>query len=284
MQAAPAESEAPRRADDRRPGSDDRAAGLHQERRSSSGERRKPPEINAVKRLAASPASFVLALVVTACSGFPPELVDTLGGDGPRALDRETVIAGLKEALEVGSERTVERTAVVDGYLANELIRIVMPRELESMARSLRRIGLGHQVDELEEGMNRAAERAAGEAREVLWREIRALTFDDAMEILNGGPTAATDHFRTRTRAEIRARFHPIVVEKMAEVGLSRLYRELADHYNRLPLLTRPAVDLDEYVTDEALAGLFLVLGEEERRIREDPIARTTELLRRVFG
>ena len=152
------------------------------------------------------------------------------------------------------------------------------------MGRTLRRLGLGRQVDELEVAMNRAAEEAAGEAREVLVRAVTSLTFDDAMRILDGGSTAATDFLRARTGEEIRSRFHPIVVAKMDQVGLSRLYRQLAAEYNRLPLVSRPAVDLDDYVTDEALDGLFTVLGEEEKRIREDPLARTTELLRRVFG
>jgi hypothetical protein len=211
-------------------------------------------------------------------------LLEPVGAPTGGPLDRETIVAGLREALRVGSERTVERTAAIDGFLANELIRIAIPDELESMARTLRKIGFDRQLDELETAMNRAAEQAAGEAREVLWREIRDLRFEDAVQILRGGPTAATDHFQARTAEEIRERFQPIVANKMERVGLSRLYADLADRYNRLPLVSRPAIDLDEYVTDQALAGLFTVLGEEEAKIRADPLARTTELLRRVFS
>jgi hypothetical protein len=199
-------------------------------------------------------------------------------------LDRETVVAGLREALRIGSERTVERTAIVDGFLGNALIRIAIPEDLDKMASTLRKIGLGRQVDKLEVAMNRAAEEAAGEAREVFWDEIRSLTIPDAMGILGGGPTAATDFLYQRTSGEIRERFQPIVVDKIEEVGLARLYSDLADDYNKLPFVSRPAIDLGEYVTDEALDGLFTVLGEEEARIREDPIARTTELLKKVFG
>lgn len=216
------------------------------------------------------------------CSGIPADLIEAVAApDGE--LDEETVIAGLEEALRIGSRRAVDRTAVIDGYLANELIRIHLEGDLERMGRALRQIGLGRQVDELEVAMNRAAEGAAGEAREVLVDAVSTLTFDDATAILRGHSTAATDWLRGRSESEIRARFRPIVVAKMDEVGLSRLYRQLADAYNRLPV-SRPAVDLDEYVTDEALDGLFLVLGEEEEKIRQDPRARTTELLRRVFG
>lgn len=224
-----------------------------------------------------------MLLLNLACAGMAIE--DLLPpSQGDRALDRETIVAGLKEALRVGTGRAIDRTAVVDGFLGNQLIRILMPEELESMARTLRRIGLGSQVDELEIGMNRAAEKAAGEVREIFWREIQALTIEEAVEILRGGPTAATDHFRQRTGDELRRRFHPIVVARMEEVGLSRLYGELAERYNRLPLGQRPALDLEEYVTAHALDGVFTILGEEEARIRADPLARTTELLRRVFG
>lgn len=222
------------------------------------------------------------ALILASCSGLPPELLEAVTAPSGE-LDEETVIAGLREALRVGSERTVDRTAAFDGFLANELIRIHLEGDLERMGRTLRRLGLGRRVDEFEVQMNRAAEKAAGEARLVLTRAVTGLTFEDAMGILRGPETAATDFLHAETSTEIRARFHPIVVDKMDEVGLTALYRELADHYNRLPV-SRPAVDLDDYVTDRALDGLFTVLGEEERKIREDPLARTTELLRRVFG
>ena len=225
-----------------------------------------------------------LLLVTSSCSSAALDDLLAAAGVPDRALDRETVVAGLREALEVGSDRTVERTSAVDGFLADELIRIAIPPELQAMTDALRTLGLGRRVDDLEVGMNRAAEGAAGEAREILWSEIRELTIPDAMAILGGGPTAATEHLRERTEARIRARFRPIVVSKMDEVGLARLYADLAERYNRLPLVSRPALDLDAYVTDRALSGLFTVLGNEERRIREDPVARTTELLRRVFG
>ena len=228
---------------------------------------------------------LVAVLTVSGCSGLSLDLLEEIAGEGSaQEIDRETVVAGLREALRVGSDRAVERTSAIDGFLANELIRIVPPEELDSMADALRRLGMGQKVDELEVAMNRAAERAASEAREVLWEEIRALTLSEAVEILHGGDTAATEHFRERSGEELYRRFQPIVVAKMDDVGLARRYGELAEAYNRLPLVKNPAPDLDEYVTNEALSGLFAVLGEEERKIRRDPLARTTALLRRVFG
>jgi hypothetical protein len=192
--------------------------------------------------------------------------------------------AGLKEALEVGTRNAVERTSSADGYLGNPLIRIALPDSLQTMAKGLRAVGLGAQVDELEVGMNRAAERASGEAVDVFWQGIRKMTFSDAMGILNGGETAATEYFDRTTRDALRARFEPIVASKMNEVGLVRTYDDLAARYAALPFTEKPSLDLRGYVTGKALDGLFTVLGEEERKIRTDPAARVTPLLKQVFG
>lgn len=230
---------------------------------------------------------FVLLLFALGCATLSEDLADILKAEssGEGALDEATVIAGIREALRVGTENTVLSTSRLDGYLGNQLIKIVIPEQLESMASTLRQVGLGSQVDELEVGMNRAAEMAAAEARGVFWDAITGMTVSDAFGILNGGDNAATEYFRGRTQTALRSRFHPIIQEKMDEVGLSRLYTTVADTYNSLPMAgTSPLIDLDEYVTDRALAGLFTVLAQEEQKIRRDPLARTTDLLRRVFG
>jgi len=198
--------------------------------------------------------------------------------------DEQTVAAGLKEALRVGAERTVAATSKTDGFLANQLIHIALPEQFNQMARTLRKVGLGSQVDALETGMNRAAERAAGEAKGVFWDAITQMTMVDAYHILNGGESAATGYFRERTADRLRSRFHPIVAAKMQEVGLYQLSNQAISSYNALPFVTKPAVDLESYVTEKALDGLFKTLALEEKRIRQDPAARSTELLRRVFG
>jgi hypothetical protein len=204
------------------------------------------------------------------------------GQDAP--LDESTVAAGLKEALRVGTQRTVDSTSKLDGFLGNALIRIAMPSQFEGAAKTLRDVGLGAQVDKFELTMNRAAERASGEAVDVFWDTISRMTLADAFGILKGPETAATDYFRIHTEATLRERFRPIVQNKMSEVGLYQVYSELTDYYDKLPLATKPALDLDAYITDRTLSGLFTVLGQEESRIRQDPLARTTALLKRVFG
>ena len=238
-----------------------------------------------VKRLGS--LLLVVALVCAfGCASLQQDLAGVLGTDpatGP--LDERTVVAGLKEALRIGTGNTVAATSRVDGYLGNRLIRIALPEQLQSAAATLRTIGLGAQVEELETGMNRAAELAAGEAREIFVSAITAMTISDAFGILRGHETAATEYFRGRTGAALRQRFHPIVGQKIGEIGLSRVYARIADTYNSFaPAGSERLVDLDDYVTEKALDGLFTVLGQEERRIREDPLARTTDLLRRVFG
>jgi hypothetical protein len=230
---------------------------------------------------------LVLVIGACGCATLQEDLGDILDAGSGRggALDEPTVIAGIKEALRVGTQRTVLSTSQLDGFLGNQLIRIAVPDQLESVATALRQVGLGSQVDELEVGMNRAAERAAAEARDVFWNAITSMSVSDAFGILKGHDTAATEYFRDRTNSTLQARFHPIVQQKIDEVGLSRIYGRIEDTYNSLPLAgTPPLVDLDEYVTERALSGLFTVLAQEELKIRHDPLARTTDLLRRVFG
>jgi hypothetical protein len=201
-----------------------------------------------------------------------------------QGLDEGTIVAGLKEALEVGTTRAVESTSRQNGFNGNPLIRIPLPEELEQMASGLRTIGFGAQVDELELSMNRAAEKAAGEAGPVFWNAVKQMSFADANTILRGDETAATEYFRDRTSNELRRRFAPIVDQSMQEVGLARLYDDLVGRLAMLPLVPKPQLDLREYVTNGALGGLFTVLGQEEAKIRGDPAARTTALLQTVFG
>lgn len=237
------------------------------------------------RRAAGLWAALFAAATLLGCAGTGGglSLDDLLGGSGG-ALDEGTVAAGLKEALRVGTDRTVDRTGRMDGFFGNEIIRIVMPDELRTAASALRTVGMDRQVDEFELAMNRAAERAAGEAASVFVGAITSMTLDDAFAILNGGETAATDYFHAKTSDELRARFRPIVEQKMGEVGLYNSYNTLMDKYTSLPFVEKPVVDLDGYITERALGGLFTVLADEEKRIRDDPAARTTALLRKVFS
>lgn len=227
----------------------------------------------------------LLALLSFGCAGLEglpldPSLLPSAGG----TPDESTVIAGLRQALEVGAQRSVDQVGRADGYLGNPLIRIPVPESLENMTKGLRVLGFGAQVDELELGMNRAAESAAAEAVSVFWGAIRGMSISDGYGILRGGDTAATEYLKSRTSDTLRQRYQPIVSQAMDQVGLVSLYDDMVGRYQALPFTTAPALDIRQYVTDRALDGLFTVLGQEEQRIRENPAARSTELLQRVFG
>jgi len=222
----------------------------------------------------------VAAALWVACASSGGSMSDLLSG----ASGEGNVVAGLKQALEVGTRNAVALTSRTNGFLDNPLIRIRLPGALDKMASGLRVVGFGAQVDELEVAMNRAAEQAAGEATEVFWQGIRQMTFSDAVGILDGGDTAATEYFERTTRGTLRARFEPIVSQKMDTVGVVKSYDQLVGRYEAIPFTQKPSLDLRGYVTDKALDGLFAVLGQEERKIRTDPAARVTPLLRQVFG
>ena len=223
-----------------------------------------------------------LASVALGCAGGGG--LGSLGGLAGGAKSESTVVAGLKEALAVGTQNAVGITSREGGYLDNPLIRIGLPGGLDKLAKGLRAVGFGGQVDELELAMNRAAEQAAGEATDVFVGAIRQMTFSDALGILDGGDTAATEYFERTTRPELASRFEPIVAEKMGQVGVVQSYDALLARYRSIPFTQSPSLDIRSYVTDRALDGLFTVLGEQERKIRTDPAARTTALLKQVFG
>jgi len=226
---------------------------------------------------------LVLAMGCEALNtGIGDSVLGVLGGGGE--LNTGTIVAGLKEALRVGTERTVSVTSRPGGYLNNAGIRIPMPEKLQGMASALRKVGLGAKVDSFENKMNEAAELAAKEAGPVLVDAIRKMTIADAKNILSGTDTAATDYFRQATGETLKRRYQPLVTAQMNQLGAVRMYRDLETRYNSLPLVPKTSMSVEDYVTEEALDGLFSVLASEEQKIRADPAARTTELLRQVFG
>jgi hypothetical protein len=236
-------------------------------------------------RAIAAAALVLLAVTPAACAQMDEWLRRLpqfpLGGAAPGDA---RIGAALKQALEVGTGNAVNLTGRVDGFFANQAIKILMPENLRTLERGLRAVGYGRQVDELVLGMNRAAERAAPAARGIFLEAIGAMTFDDVRRVLDGPDTAATDYFRGRTTDRLTSAFAPVVEQAMGEVGVTRQYRDVLARAEAIPFLRLEAFDLDRYVVGKALDGLFHVLGEEERKIRTDPAARVTELLREVFG
>ncbi|HMO51882.1 MAG TPA: DUF4197 domain-containing protein [Kiritimatiellia bacterium] len=209
----------------------------------------------------------------------------TLNPDGMVASPSREIPAGIKEALIQGIDRGAASASAVDGFLKNDRIKIPLPPDARRVERTLRQMGLGSQVDKAVLTMNRAAEQAAAEAKPIFAQAIRRMTIQDAVAIVNGDQHAATSYLRNATNDELMERFLPIVDNALSKTDATRIYGDLARAFNAVPLTGR-SIDpnLNRYVTGKALDGLFHLVAEEEARIRADPLARTTALMRRVFA
>jgi hypothetical protein len=228
-------------------------------------------------------AAVLFVLVGPAGAQWDKLLKGLGGGEAGSGLSDAKIGAGLKEALQVATEKTVSLTGRTDGYFANQAIKILMPEKLRSFETGLRAVGYGGQIDELVLGMNRAAERAAPKARQIFLDAIGEMSFDDARKLLNGGDTAATEYFRGKTTPQLSTAFRPVVEQSMSQVGVSRQYKDLVGRFESIPFARSQAFDLDGYVVEKGLGGLFTVLGEQEKQIRTNPTARATDLLKEVF-
>ncbi|MGD8881303.1 MAG: DUF4197 domain-containing protein [Desulfobacterales bacterium] len=207
---------------------------------------------------------------------------EILGSKG--GLSNDEIIQGLKEALQVGTRNAVKLVSKPDGYYQNPDIKIPLPESVQKAEKLLIAVGYGEKVDSFELSMNRAAERAAPEAKSIFGNAIKQMTFDDAKKILNGRDNEATLYFEDKTSEQLRETFKPIVRDAMGEVGVTKSFQDLNAKAESMPFGKSLSFDLDQYVTDGALKGLFKMLAEEEKRIRTEPAARVTDLLKKVFA
>lgn len=233
-------------------------------------------------------AATLLLPSAAGAAGFLDDLTrELLPAVQGSSLDDSTVVKGLKEALATGTERAVKEVAKPDGYFGNQLIKILLPDKIQKVANVLGTLGYQSQVDDLVLSMNRAAEKAAPKAAGFFGDAIRQMSVEDAKGILSGGDRAATDFFEKKTRGKLFDAFKPSVAKSMEQVGTAKAYKNMIGQYEALPvsaLTGTQSLNLDDYVTNKALDGLFSMIGAEEKKIRTDPTARTTDLLRKVFG
>lgn len=229
--------------------------------------------------------AFMIATVSPAGAGFGDIFkgIQKATGTGGGLTEGE-IVKGLKEALEIGAGNAVSMVSKANGYYNNPEIRIPLPESVRKMETVLRGVGFGSQVDAFELSMNRAAEQAAPKAKALFMDTIKQMSFADARKILDGGDDAATRYFREKTEDRLGQTFKPIVHSTMSEVGVTGNYQDLEAKVKSIPFAGSLNTDLDQYVTGEALDGLFLMLAEEERKIRNDPAARVTDILKEVFG
>ena len=234
-------------------------------------------------------ASRVWLLAATAVAAFPAQaglddwLKDKIKQPEARALDPGTVAAGLRDALEQGTRRAVQDLGRENGFWSHPTLRIPVPENLAKIEKGLRRFGQDKVADDFVRSLNRAAEAATPAARDIFVDAIRRMTIKDAVEILKGPSDAGTRYFRRHTETPLTAAFRPIVVRSTETVGVTARYKRFARKAEPLGLVSPGELDLDDYITRKALDGLFQLVAAEERRIREDPAARTTDLLRKVF-
>lgn len=225
-----------------------------------------------------------LCSTTSAHAGLLDNIMKGIGTSSKSENDDSTIASGLKEALSIGTKKAVNNVSRVNGYFGNEMIKIVMPEKIQKVANVLRKVGYQKEVDDFVLSMNRAAEKAAPKATSFFVDAIKEMTFEDARGILNGGDTSATEFFKRKTHDKIYDAFKPIISSSMDEVGVTHSYKEMMGKYESIPFVSKESVDLDHYVTTKAMDGLFYMVGEEEKKIRTDPAARVTDLLKKVFG
>lgn len=227
--------------------------------------------------------TFILGACTTA------QINQTLGDvnkslGGPAPLTTTEVVQGLKEALIKGISTGSDMVSKLDGYFKNPAIKIPFPPEVKKVEDRLRQIGLGNEVDKFVMTLNRGAEDAAKEAKPIFIEAIRAMTIEDAWAILRGEDDAATRYLERTTSGLLKEKFKPVIQNSLNKVNATRYYSDIVTRYNQIPLVQKVNPDLDDYATDKAIEGLFVMIAKEEKNIRENPVARTTEILKRVFG
>jgi hypothetical protein len=220
---------------------------------------------------------FTCSVTLVGVTGFPMSAFAGLFSEGEAA-------SGVRTALERGAAAAVSRLGRTDGFLGNQSVKIDLPGFLKDAAKLLRGMGQGRRVDELVTAMNRAAEAAVPEARQLLVNAVKTMSVDDAIKIVQGGENSVTQFFSTKTREPLAIRFLPIVERATQKVSLAKKYDAVAGRAASFGLLKPDDANLNGYVTGKALDGLYFMIGEEERKIRKDPVGTGSAILKKVFG
>lgn len=211
------------------------------------------------------------------------EQVNTATGSTTPALTNDEVIRGLREALTVGTNNSSSLTSKLDGFYKNPEIFIPFPPEALKVKEKVEQLGMKKQVDEFVMTLNRAAETATAEAAPIFVNAIKEMTIADGFAILRGNDNAATQYLKDKTTAQLKVKFNPIVKNAIQKVEVTKYWNPVINTYNKIPFIEKMNPDLEDYVTTKAMDGLFLMIAKEETKIRKDPMARITDLLKKVF-
>ena len=206
-----------------------------------------------------------------------------LNNTSSKGLTNDDIIKGLREALNVGANNSTKKLSAADGFFKDAALKILMPEEAKKVEKKLRALGFGKQVDDAILSMNRAAEDAAKEATPIFLNAIKGITIQDGIGILKGNDFAATDYLKSKTAAQLTEAFRPVIEQSLERVGATKHWNTLFTTYNKMST-EKVNPDLAAYVTEKALTGIFYQVGLEEQKIRKDPVARTSDILKKVFG
>lgn len=233
-----------------------------------------------------TPMFITLVLIATMGIACTAQQVNTvlneIGSSG--GVSSAEVVKGLKQALTIGTNNSAGMASKLDGYNKNQAIRLLFPPEAVKAEKTLRDLGMGKQVDDFVVSMNRAAEDAAKKAAPIFVSAVTGMTIGDGWGILKGADNAATEYLIAKTSAQLKAEFNPVIKNSIEKVGVMRLWNPLASAYNAIPMVSDVNPNLENYITDRAMEGLFTLIADEERKIRKDPSARVTDLLKKVFA
>lgn len=224
-----------------------------------------------------------IAISLSSCDELQ-QVVNNLPQDGGNILSDAQIGAGLKDALQLGIDKQVSKLTAKDGFFKNELTKILLPEELRKVDKTLRDVGLGKLADEGLKVLNRAAEDAVKEATPIFVNAVKGITFTDAKNILLGSDDAATQYLTSRTQQELYNKFNPVIENSFSKVGADQIWSNLINRYNSIPLTNNVNPDLTDYVTQEALKGVYKMIAVEEKQIRTKYTSRTTDLLKKVFA
>ncbi|MFY0592675.1 MAG: DUF4197 domain-containing protein [Roseivirga sp.] len=222
-------------------------------------------------------------LFVFSCSAEAQLLKKAKGLLGGKGFSKEEAANALKEAFIQGTGKGVDVLSQANGYLGNPEVKIPIPEDAKNVEKKLRALGLGNEVDKAIESLNRAAEDAAVEAKDIFIDAIKAITITDAINIVKGNKDAGTRILESKTTNDLTAKFSPIIEASLSKVNATKYWSDVMDKYNKIPFVKKVETDLTAYVTQQAIDGLFVMIAKEELNIRQNPAARTTDLLQKVF-
>lgn len=239
-----------------------------------------------MKKLSLLLAATILTLAVSAQGGLLNKAKDALknvkGGSGS-SLSTEEIAAGLKEALSVGATNSSNKLSAADGFFKDAAVKILMPEQVQKVEKKMRMLGMGKLVDNTILSMNRAAEDASKSAANIFIKSIKQMSISDALGILRGTDTAATGYLRKTTTADLTAAFRPVIEASLAKVDATKYWKDFFTAYNTVSS-EKVNTDLTSYVTERAMKGIFYYVSEEEKKIRKDPAARVSDILKKVFS